>query len=208
MRSIPFVFFLVVFGATPLLAQGEGESLEFDIRARENLFFGTGAESGSDYYDIPITEHPNEGVLIKLPYTQKGGELTFDVHHRVGQSQDYGLPAELMMVFEVVTGGANILGRFTLLHDISADTTAVEPIDRASDAEVDRYVSPVMVRTVAIKTDPGPQSVSLVGRNLNITREGRTVLVDTPGTRIAMVSNIRFEETREGTTLEFGAGPE
>lgn len=208
MRSFPFVLSLVVFAAAPLLAQGDAQSLEFDMRARENLLFGTGIESGSDYYDIPITEHPNEGVLIKLPYTQKGGELTFDVHHRVGQSGDYGLPAELMMVFEVVTGGANILGRFTLLHDVSVDTMPVEPIDRASDAEVDRYVSPVMVRTITIRTDPGPQSVSLVGRNLNITREGRTVLVDTPGTRIAMVSNIRFAETREGTTLDFGADPE
>jgi hypothetical protein len=118
------------------------------------------------------------------------------------------LPAELMMVFEVVTGGANILGRFTMLHDIALDTMPVEPIDRASEEEIDRYVSPLMIRTVTIKTDPGPQSISLVGKNLNITREGRALVVDTPGTRIAMVSNIQFEETREGTTLEFETDPQ
>jgi hypothetical protein len=208
MRPVLIALFLSLASAVPLFAQGDGESLEFDMRARENLFFGTGVESGKQYYDIPITEHPTEGVLIKLPYTQKGGTLTFDVHHRVGRSQNFGLPAELMMVFEVVTGGANILGRFTMLHDIALDTMPVEPIDRASEEEIDRYVSPLMIRTVTIKTDPGPQSISLVGKNLNITREGRALVVDTPGTRIAMVSNIQFEETREGTTLEFETDPQ
>jgi hypothetical protein len=189
MRPVLIALFLSLASAVPLFAQGDGESLEFDMRARENLFFGTGVESGKQYYDIPITEHPTEGVLIKLPYTQKGGTLTFDVHHRVGRSQNFGLPAELMMVFEV-------------------DTMPVEPIDRASEEEIDRYVSPLMIRTVTIKTDPGPQSISLVGKNLNITREGRALVVDTPGTRIAMVSNIQFEETREGTTLEFETDPQ
>lgn len=179
------------------------EALPFEVRAPENLFFGTGESSGEAYYDVPISQLPSQGVLIKLPYTQKGGLLTFDVHHRVGLTDDFGLPAELMTVVEVMTGGTNRLGVYTLLDDIGPDAQPVEEIRRASTAEIDRYVSPLAVKTITINTEPGPQSISIVGRDLNITRSGRTTLVDTPGTRIAMVSNIKFEAVREGTPLTF-----
>ena len=184
--------------------QTVGAEMPFDIRARANLFFGTGVTSNQRYFDVPITQLPEEGVLIKLPYTQKGGQLTFDVHHRVGLSDDFGLPAEIMTVIEIMTGGTNKLGTYTLLDDIGPDAAAAEEIIRASDAEIDRYISPLVTKTISINTLPGPQSISIVGRDLNITRQGRTTLIDTPGTRIAMVSNIKFTEIREGTPLEFG----
>ena len=85
------------------------------------LFFGTGETSGTDYYDVSISSQPSDGVLIKLPYTQKGGKLTFDLHHRVGLSADFGLPAEIMTVVEVVTGGTNRLGTYTILDMIGED---------------------------------------------------------------------------------------
>jgi hypothetical protein len=153
---------------------------------------------------VPITDQPSEGVLIKLPYTQKGGRLTFDVHHRVAMSDDFGLPAELLTVIEVLTGGSNHLGTYTLLDDLGPDARPAEEISRASSAEIDRFVQPLVTKTIEINTLPGPQSISIVGRDLNISRSGRTTLVDTPGTRIAMVSNIRFETIREGTPLGFG----
>jgi hypothetical protein len=196
---------IVLFGllVAPGFAQTVDEELDFEIRARQALFFGTGADSNSLYFDVPITDQPGEGVLIKLPYTQRGGKLTFDVHHRVAMSDDFGLPAELMTVIEVVTGGTNHLGTYTLLDDIGPDVRPAEEIRRASDSEIDRYVSPLMSKTIEINTLPGPQSVSIVGRNLNISRSGRTTLVETPGTRIAMVSNIKFESIRVGTPLTF-----
>ncbi len=205
MRCLVTLWIGVLLAAPAGLAQEQsvGGALDYEVRAPENLFFGTGVSSGGPYYDVPITELPTEGVLIKLPYTQKGGQLTFDVHHRVGLSDDFGLPAEIMTVVEVMTGGTNRLGIYTLLDQIGQDAAAVEPIERASDVEIDRYVSPLSVKTISINTEPGPQSISVVGRDLNVTRSGRTTRVDTPGTRIAMISNIRFEEIREGTPLSF-----
>ena len=67
--------------------------LQFDVRARENLLMGKGATSGSAYYDVVITRQPNAGVLIKLPYTKKGGKFSFDLHHRIAMTEDFGLPA-------------------------------------------------------------------------------------------------------------------
>jgi len=180
-----------------------GEALLFDMRAPETLLFGTGADSASGYYDVPITRQANQGVLIKLGYTERGGELTFDLHHRVGLSDEFGLPAEIMTVVEVITGASNRLGTYTLLSTVGEDARSDEVIDRASDAEVDRYVTPLGRKSVTIRTDPGPQSISIVGRDLTITRGGLTTRVDTPGTRIAMVSNVRFEEVRQGETLTF-----
>src|SRR6266566_2901715 len=77
----------------------------FDIRAKDNLILGKGAQSGTTYYDVVITQQPGAGVLIKLPYTRKGGKFTFDLHHRVSLSGDFALPADVMTMVEVITGG-------------------------------------------------------------------------------------------------------
>ena len=197
---------ITLLWTAPLLSQGPelSQHRAFAMRADANLFFGTGESSGSQYYDVAITSQPSDGVLIKLPYTQKGGKLTFDLHHRVGLSADFGLPAEIMTVVEVVTGGTNRLGTYTMLDMIGEDAEFDERIERASDAEIDRYVTPMSRKTITINTQPGPQSISIVGRDLNIVRRGTTTRVDTPGTRIAMVSNIMFEEVREINPLGLG----
>ena len=174
----------------------------YDVRALSNLFFGTGVTSGREYYDVPITAQPSEGVLIKLPYTQQGGRISFDLHHRVGLSQDFGLPAEVLTVVEVLTGGTNRLGTYTMLNMIGEEARFEEQIERASDAEIDRYITPMSRKTITIDTAPGPQSISIVGRDLSIRRQGTTTRIDTPGTRIAMVSNIVFEEIREINPLK------
>ena len=148
-----------------------------------------------------ITQQANQGVLLKLGYTQRGGELSFDMHHRAGLSDEFGLPAEIMTVIEIITGASNRLGSYTLLSQVGQDARSDEAIDRASTAEVDRYVVPLGRKHITIKTDPGPQSISVVGRELTISRDGFVTYIDTPGTRIAMISNIQFEETRQGETL-------
>ena len=51
--------------------------------------------SDAEYYDVVITQQPTSGVLFKLPYTRKGGKFTFDLHHRIGMTVDFGLPAEV-----------------------------------------------------------------------------------------------------------------
>jgi hypothetical protein len=192
--------------ATQSLVEDPGTAetdLQFDIRANENLLFGEGVSTEDAYYDVPITNQPADGVIIKLPYTQKGGTLTFDLHHRIARSDDFGLPAEVMTVVDVLTGGTNRLGTYTLLDLVSEDTEFEEEINRASDAEIDRFVTPLSRKTITIDTRPGPQSVSIVGRDLTITRDGLTTRIDTPGTRIAMVSRISFREAQLGEALDF-----
>ena len=49
---------------------------------------------------------------------------------------------------------------------------------------------------------PGPQSISIVGQTLIITRGTTTTRIDTPGTRIAAVSNFKFWEESQGVPLK------
>jgi hypothetical protein len=212
MRNVLILMFFGVL-ALPLAVQAMPQDaaeelplLLLDVRAREALEFGTGTESGQTYFDVPIAYDASQGVLIKLGYTQRGGELSFDLHHRASLSAEFELPAEIMTVVEVITGASNRMGTFTLLNTLGPDVAPVEPVDRASEAEVDRYVSPLGRKRVTIATEPGPQSISIVGRELTIRREGFVTRIDTPGTRIAMISNIRFEEVRPGETLTFDDG--
>jgi archaellum component FlaF (FlaF/FlaG flagellin family) len=178
----------------------------YDIRAKQNLLLGKGEKSGADYWDVVITRQPGSGILIKLPYTKKGGKFTFDLHHRVAMTGDFGLPAEIMTVIEVLNGGTTTVGVYTLADMINPGDQFEEQILKVSAAEIDRYVTPMSRKTITLNTRPGPQSISIVGQTLTITRGTSTTRIDTPGTRIATVSNLKFEEVTENNPLKKSTG--
>jgi hypothetical protein len=177
-------------------------SIPFEIRARQALLMGKGEMSGAPYYDVIITRQPTQGILIKLPYTKKGGKFSFDLHHRIAMTADFGLPAEVTTVVEVLSGGTTSLGVFTIAGKINAGDKFDEPVIKASSAEIDKFVTPMSRKTCTMNIRPGPQSISIVGQMLIITRDTTTTRIDTPGTRIADVSNFKFEETPLGAPLE------
>jgi hypothetical protein len=186
--------FLALWMLVSPVPQDESKALQFDVRARQNLLLGKGEQSGREYYDVVITKQPNNGVLIKLPYTLKGGKFSFDLHHRIPMTSDFGLPAEVTTIVEVLTGGTTSLGTFTISDMIKDGDKFEEQILKTSTAEIDKYVTPLFRKTVVLNTRPGPQSVSIVGQTLVITRAATTTRVDTQGTRVASVSNLKVED--------------
>src|SRR2546430_10395766 len=106
----------------------EGKDIPFDVRARQNLLMGKGSNSGSPYYDVVITRQPTQGILIKLPYTKKGGKFSFDLHHRIAMTEDFGLPAEVTTVVEVLSGGAARLGGYPIAGKIQPRDQIDQPI--------------------------------------------------------------------------------
>src|SRR6058998_2859338 len=128
----------MILAWTPL-AQ-ELKSIDFDIRAKQSLLMGKGSTSGRPYYDIVITRDPTAGVLIKLPYTKKGGKFSFDLHHRIAMTQDFGLPAEVTTVVEVRSGGTTSVGVYTIADKINPGDKFDESINKASPAEIDKFV--------------------------------------------------------------------
>jgi hypothetical protein len=179
----------------------EMKDIGFEIRARQNLLMGKGASSGRAYYDVVITREPTSGVFIKLPYTKKGGKFSFDLHHRLAMTQDFGVPADVTTVVEVLSGGTTRIGVYTIADKVNAGDKFDEDINKASSAEIDRYVTPLSKKTVSLDIRPGPQSISIVGQMLVISRGTTTTRVDTPGTRIATVSNFKYQESPQGTVL-------
>jgi hypothetical protein len=178
-----------------------GQSPNFDLRAKDSLFVGKGAQTGASYYDVVITRQPAQGVLIKLPYTRKGGKFTFDMHHRIALTPDF-TTAEVTTVVEVVTGGTTSIGTFTLSDKISPDDKFSEEIIKAPAAQLDKYVTPIGSKTVTLDIRPGPQSISIVGQTQIITRGTITNRIDTPNARIATISGMKFEETNGNNPLK------
>jgi hypothetical protein len=189
----------VLLAWTPL-AQ-ETKEIDFEIRAKQNLLMGKGETTGRAYYDVVITKQPTAGILIKLPYTRKGGKFSFDLHHRIAMTEDFGMPAEVTTVVEILSGGTTSMGVFTIADKINPGDKFDEPISKASSAEIDKYVTPLTTKTITLDIRPGPQSISIVGQMLIISRGTTTTRVDTPGTRIAAVSNFKFQEYQAGTSL-------
>src|ERR1041385_9121072 len=118
----------------------EAKSIDFEVRAKPNLLMGKGATTGMAYYDVVITRQPTSGVLIKLPYTKKGGKFSFDLHHRIAMTNDFGLPADVTTVVEILSGGTTSVGVYTIAGKINAGDKFDEPINKTSTAEIDRLV--------------------------------------------------------------------
>lgn len=180
----------------------EAKDIAFDVRAKENLLMGRGEKTGRPYYDVIITHQPTSGVLVKLPYTKKGGKFSFDLHHRIAMTDDFGLPADVTTVIEVISGGTTSIGAYTIAGTIKPGDKFDETIEKTSSAEIDKYVTPIARKTITFDIKPGPQSLSIVGQMLIITRGSMTTRIDTPGTRIAVVSNFKFQEIEAGQPLK------
>jgi len=177
-----------------------GEIMAFDIRANSSLILGKGEQSGETYYDVTITKDATKGVLVKLPYTTKGGKFTFDLHHRISLTPNFE-PAEITTIVEVITGGGTSIGVYNIVAKIGPGNRFDETIAKVSKAEVDRYITPLSRKTITIDTQPGPQTLSIVGKSTILTRGASTTRIDTPGIRIATVSKMRFAEATTGIRL-------
>jgi hypothetical protein len=170
----------------------EAKDATFDVRARDVLVLGRGATSGSTYYDVVITQQASSGVLIRLPYTRKGAKFSFDLHQR----------AEVTTIIEVVTGGTTSIGNYTISSKINPGDKFDEPIVKTAAAQIDQYVTPLGRKTITLDIRPGPQSISIIGQTQATTRGTMTTRIDTPGARIATVSNFKFEPVTEINPLK------
>jgi len=184
-----------------LLGLPFAQEANFDLRARDNLVLGKGAQSGATYYDVVITRQPAQGVLLKLPYTRKGGKFSFDLHHRVAMTPDF-TAAEVTTIIEILTGGTTSLGTYTISDKINPGDKSIEPIIKTGAAELDKAVTALGKKTIELVVRPGPQSISIVGQTQVITRGTNTTRIDTPNARIATVSNLKFEETSGKSPLK------
>lgn len=52
-----------------------------------------------------------------------------------------------------------------------------------------------------MKLGPGSQSIIIVGHSVIVTRGTKTTTINTPGQRVAVVSNFKYMENRPGTLL-------
>jgi hypothetical protein len=186
---------------SPLSQQQQNSELRYEVRADASRILGKGQTSGLTYYDVIITRQPNSGIPIKLDFTRRNTTFQFDLHHRLSLSPDFVYPADVTTTVEVISGGTVSLGIFTLITTVKDGDVFGETIDKVSKAEVDRYVTPMGKKTVTMKLSGGSQSLSIVGQSVIVTRGTRTTRVDTPGQRIAVVSNFKFLEDRPGTPL-------
>src|SRR5688572_11549445 len=176
--------------------------LAFEVRAPQNLLLGKGETTGATYYDVIVTRQPPSGVLVKLDYNRRDTKFSFDLHHRVSLDPSFALPAEVTTIVEVLSGGTTSMGTFTISSTINPGDVFDEPIAKVSQAEFDRYVTPIGRKTITLNTIPGSQSLSIVGQAVIITRGTRTERRESPNARIAMVSNFKFEENVAGTILK------
>jgi hypothetical protein len=181
---------------------GQQTALQWSNRADAKLLLGKGQTSGREYYDVVVTRQPTQGILIKLDYTRVPIKFSFDLHHRLSLDPGFVYPAEIITNIEVLSGGTTSIGTYSIASTVKAGDVFEETIDKVSKADVDRYVTPMGKRTISLNLIPGSQSISLVGQSVVVKRGTTTTTINTPGQRIAVVSNFKSEENRPGTALD------
>jgi hypothetical protein len=196
----------LLMALTPLGQQNSGGlplkgQLKWENRAAEKLLMGKGQTSGNPYYDVVITRQPTEGILIKLDYTRAPTKFSFDLHHRIALDPGFVYPADIITNIEVLSGGTTSIGTYTISGTVKAGDMFEETIDKVSKADVDRFVTPFGKRRISMNLIPGSQSISIVGQSVIVTRGPKTTRIETPGQRIAVVSNFAYEENKPGTPL-------
>jgi hypothetical protein len=179
----------------------QNTELLYDVRVPDSLILGKGKTSNLTYYDVIITRQPNSGVLIKLDYTRRNTTFSFDLHHRVSLDPEFVYPADITTNIEVLSGGTTSIGSFTFINTIKSGDVFEEQIEKVSKADVDRYVTPFGKKTITMKLGGGSQSISIVGQSVIVQRGAKNTRIDTPGQRIAVVSNFKFLEDRPGTVI-------
>ena len=197
MLSIVLSFLMLL---TPMAQQSNTE-LRHEIRAEASRLLGKGQTSGREYYDVVITRQPNAGIPIKLDYTRRNTTFSFDLHHRLSLGPDFAYPATVTTTVEVISGGTVTLGVFSIISEVKEGDVFEETVDKVSKAEVDRYITPFGRKSITMKLSGGSQSLSIVGQSVIVTRGTRTTRIETPGQRVAVVSNFKFLEDRPGTQL-------
>jgi hypothetical protein len=199
MVSVLISFLLAM---TPFAPIGqESKDATFDVRARDVLLLGRGETSHSPYYDVVITQQASAGVLIRLPYTKKGAKFSFDLHQRVAMTPDF-TPAEITTIVEVVTGATTSIGTYTISTKVNPGDKLDETIIKTPAAALDMFITPIGRKTITLDIRPGPQSISIIGQTQATSRGTTTVRTDTPGARIATVSNFKFEPITEINPLK------
>ena len=81
---------------------------------------------------------------------------------------------------EVLSGGTTSIGTFTIVDTIKSGDVFEEVIDKVSNADVDRYVTPFGKKTITMKLGASSQSLSIVGQSVIMTRGAKTTRIDTP----------------------------
>ena len=183
------------------LGRQQSAQLLYEVRASPALTMGKGVTSGLTFYDVVITRQPNSGVLVKLDYSRRSTAFSFDLHHRLALTPDFPYPAEIITNIEVLSGGTTSIGTFTIIDTIKSGDAFEEMIDKVSKAEVDRSVTPIGKKTVTLKLASGSQSLSIVGQAVTLKHGTTTTRIDTPGQRIAVISNFSYQEDQAGTIL-------
>lgn len=191
----------VLLALSPMARQQTG-GLNFEIRAAQNLLFGKSEKTGADYYDVVVTRQPTSGILVKLDFNRKDTKFSFDLHHRLSLDPGFALPAEVTTIVEVLSGGTTSMGVFTISSTINPGDQFDDSVAKVSKADVDKYVTPMGRKTITLNTIPGSQSLSIVGQAVIVSRGARNERRESPGARIAAVSNFKFEDATPGTLLK------
>ncbi|MDR1988929.1 MAG: hypothetical protein LBQ09_01720 [Acidobacteriaceae bacterium] len=159
---------------------------------------GVGASTKRTFCDVLIGREPSNGILVTLPPHRGPVTLTFDLHNRHTFSQ------------EQLNDKRTAFSRYTAsIGTLTLDNTllrraAVQSEFRSPDDFFDRItggagpsglkaVAPLGTESVTVTIPESETSVSILGENLLTERADGAIKSTSPGSPIAIVSNLMVE---------------
>jgi hypothetical protein len=158
---------------------------------------GIGVNTDLAFCDVVIHREADRGVVIVLPPRRGDATLSFNLHNRHTYSADETREGraytKYLATVAVATMDGAILGRGVVLAEFRAESDLVDRVTGGAGPVGVKAIAPTGRERVSVTVPDDVDQVSVVGLQLEVRRaEGRDTF-DTPGSPVAVLSDVQIE---------------
>jgi hypothetical protein len=161
------------------------------------LVLGDGVQTGRTFCDVQIGRDPADGILVTIPPHTGEVTLTFDLHNRhtyseqqVKNNRGYH---KFTSTIGVLTMDNTLVSLAVVLSEFRTEADLFDRIAGGSGPGGLKAVAPTGTQPVVITIPAGEETVSILGKELNVVRVDGIDDFSTTGRPIATISNVMLE---------------
>ena len=158
---------------------------------------GIGVDTDLAFCDVVIHREADRGVLVVLPARRGEATLSFNLHNRHTYSEEETREGraytQYLATIAVATMDGAILGRGVVLTEFRAEADLVDRVTGGAGPVGVKAIAPTGRERVSVTVPDELEQVSVVGLQLEVQRADGRDTFDTPGSPVAVLSDVQIE---------------
>ena len=158
---------------------------------------GIGVNTDLAFCDVVIHREADRGVVVVLPARCGEATLSFNLHNRHTYSEDETREGraytQYLATVAIATMEGAILGRGVVLTEFRTESDLVDRVTGGAGPVGVKAIAPTGRERVSVTVPDDIEQVSIVGLTLEVQRVQERDTVDTPGSPVAVLSDVQIE---------------